>query len=341
MNVLYQINYLTGLGADRWISSGYRDAFEDMGHTFSFLTFADDLGARIAETKADLLIIGVSRVGGKHAAALERARANGTKVFVWTDSMVKEDAALMDAILHHDIADLYFGETEADWMKEFMDATGRRYVTVANAANKKLHFPAPPSPKYACDVAYLGANLPLKKTAFERLLFPLRKKYRVRVYGPGWTLTDDVLRALAGAARKLRLMGVNDLLSKMRITVPVAEENLLYSSAKISLNIHEAREGRTAHHVILNERTFKIPACGGLEICDYNPALRRYFAEDEMLMGENDADWHAKIDYCLRHEAERKAMREKGTARAFRDHTYHNRAAQLIALYKETGGAKA
>lgn len=131
-------------------------------------------------------------------------------------------------------------------------------------------------------------------------------------------------------------MKFNDMLSRARITLPPEDENKFYSSAKISLNIHEARVGTSVNHVILNERTFKIPACGGFELCDYLPkdVLRRYFAEDEMAMAENDDDWFKKIEYYMEHETERKEMQQRGTARAIKDHTYHNRVEQIIKLTK-------
>ena len=47
MKILHQINFTSGLGADRWIVTGYKDAFEELGHEFFFLTFQDDLTQKI------------------------------------------------------------------------------------------------------------------------------------------------------------------------------------------------------------------------------------------------------------------------------------------------------
>jgi len=125
----------------------------------------------------------------------------------------------------------------------------------------------------------------------------------------------------------------SDFLNRFRITIPEEEERLLYSSAKICLNAHERETDLSQPHYILNQRTFKIPACGGFEICDWVPALRKYFVEDELVMAQDPSDWFKKIEYYLSHEDERKRIQKKGTERALREHTYHNRVQQIIDLY--------
>jgi len=329
MKVLWQINYETGLGADRWIVSGYKAAFEDLGHAFFFWQSHEDLDERLREVKPDILVISQRSIRYKVLPVLKTARADGTKVFIWVDSLFYQEPEAADILTHDDPGDVYHGETEEPWMERFRKETGKRYTVTPNAANHRLHFPTKPVKKYECDIAFLGANLPSKQEAFKTLLFPLVKRHRVRIYGPGWTFSDHVLRSLAGICRKAGWMKGNDWLSRKRISVPPEEENQLYSSAKVAINFHERGETLKTH-VILNERTFKIPACGGFEICDFVPPLRKYFTEDEMVMAEDDGDWFEKIDYYLHHENERKKIQAAGTARARRDHTYLNRAEQML-----------
>ena len=44
-------------------------------------------------------------------------------------------------------------------------------------------------------------------------------------------------------------------------------------------------------------------------------------------------EWFRKIDYYLTHDDERTRIQAKGTARALREHTYHNRVTTLLGLY--------
>ena len=91
------------------------------------------------------------------------------------------------------------------------------------------------------------------------------------------------------------------------------------------MNFHEREPDGSQPHHILNQRTFKIPACGGFEICDNVTALRRYFTENEMVTaGINAKDWRKKIDYYLENEEERIMIQRAGTRRALKNHTYHN-----------------
>ena len=74
-------------------------------------------------------------------------------------------------------------------------------------------------------------------------------------------------------------------------------------------------------------------ARGGFGICDFVPpeiALRRYFTADEMVYAKDEKDWFDKIDYYLKHDAEREEIKKKGTARALRDHMYTNRVKDIL-----------
>src|SRR5207248_8747832 len=59
---------------------------------------------------------------------------------------------------------------------------------------------------------------------------------------------------------------------------------LYYSSAKICLNFHEREPDGSQPHYIVNQRTFKIPACGGFQMCDEVPAIRKYFSDSEIVL---------------------------------------------------------
>lgn len=335
MKILNEIHYIGGVGADYWIGSGFKDAFEEYGHEFFWFT-PKELEKRIAEVRPDIVMTSQSMLKDVNAPVFERARRQGTKIVLRVDAYFDSDPEVAKNLAGRDFADIYYGEVEDPHMDRFRAVTRKPYVIIPNAAHHRYHKPSPPVKKYECDIVFMGANLPLKRDIFKKILFPLRKKYRVRLYGPGWTLKDGVLRSIVGASRLIGAKPLTAWIGKQRIQVPREEESSLYSSAKICVNIHERTEA-IKEHVILNERTFKVPACGGFELCDYVPPLRRYFAEDEVVMADEKNgswvdDWFRKIDYYMSHPEERAAIRKRGTARALKEHTYLNRVQSLLRL---------
>lgn len=245
------------------------------------------------------------------------------------------DRRLADILKHEDIADLYFGERESEQMAQFEVETGKKYHVIANAANPALHFPAKPTAKYQYDVVYLGANLKHKRWFAENVLRPLKAEYRIGLFGPGWSARDGVLHAISKVSQVAGLRRIAKCVDRHRISIPPGEESLLYSSAKISLNFHEREPDGSQPHYIVNQRTFKIPACGGFQICDYVPAIRKYFADDEVvLVSLNATELHDKIEYYLVHDDERQEIQAKGTKRALQEHLSTNRVRQVLELLK-------
>jgi spore maturation protein CgeB len=274
----------------------------------------------------------------KDVPTLKEMRKNGTRVALWVHwplvtHLLEKLKAAEPYLLSDDIADVYFGEREREGMGDFEQQTGKRYHVIPNAANSILHFPVTPVGRFAFDIVFLGAKLPLKAWLFDNVFPPLRKRYKVGIFGPYWTLKDNALRTAAKLSSCVGFEYGTKLFNDLRITIPDDQEGQLYSSAKICLNFHERELDGSQPHYIVNQRTFKIPACGGFEICDHVPAIRTYFTEDELVMARIDKDeWLDKIEYFLVHEEERRAIQREGTERALRDHTYHNRAGQLLRL---------
>lgn len=336
LTILYHILNPSGTGADRWIYEGWRDAFVDLGYQFSELTAFDDFSEKVRKTSPDIFMTAMNLVSKDHLPVLDEFRSNGGKVFMWAHwPAVPSCSEIGDYMKINDVADVYFGEREPEGMGNFEDVVGKPYHVLPNAANKKLHFPASPVAKYQYDIVYLGSRLPMKKWFFDEVLIPLTKKYNVGIFGPNWTIKDNILRFATKIFRTVNFKFAVDLLNEKRIFIPAEEENQLYSSSKICLNFHEREVDGSQPHYILNQRTFKIPACGGFQICDEIPALRRYFNDDELVTATYDAkDWFDKIDYYLKHDKERVNIQKKGSERALKEHTYHNRVAQIIELYR-------
>ena len=333
MRILYHIDYLKGLGADRWIYEGYKHAFEDKGHEVFPLTENDDIEEVLKNINPNIFIAHQSQINSKNFKIFNDAKKRGVKIFQQVDFLVFNDPEKLEFV-KKGIGDFYWDEADEERMEKlgFSRITGHKFFEIPNAANVKYNFPAQPVEKYKCDIVFLGAYMSEKKEGFKRMLYPLMKKYDVRLYGPGWTLRDNFLRGIGKIARKFGAVAIADFVNIKRVTILQEDENKLYASAKICINFHvRGRDG--VDYALVNERAFKIPASGGFEISDYIPSLRRYFTEDEVVMAENEKDWFDKIDFFLKNDQERLRIQKKGTERALKDHLYHNRVDKIVSMY--------
>lgn len=307
-----------------------------LGHEFTALTNDDDLGACLRQVRPDLFMSQINVLDIANAEVRREvlaARKSGTKVMLqitwpWAPTFPKERETVLR---HEDIADIYFGENEPEQMIRFERETGKKYCHVPNAANPKVHYPGAVDPRLQYDVVYLGANLRKKRWFAENVLPAVRKRWKLGVFGPGWSIRDNTLRAVSKGLRGVGLYSLAGRIDRLRISISEEQERDLYSSAKICLNFHEREDDGSQPHYIVNQRTFKIAACGGFQLCDAVPAIRKYFAEDELITaGLDPAEWMAKIEYYLSHEAERQAIQRKGTSRALADHMSTNRVGLVL-----------
>ncbi len=326
MRILYHILYPSGLGDDRFTYEGYKEAFEDSGHEvfplkekMDFQTMLTSLAPDIFIEEGGLLMQDMST----KIEVLRNFRRRGGRVVLHGAISSK----LSIVVAREDIVDVYFSET--DPTIEFEDFPIELFRKMHwLAASRRIHGGAKPIPRYGCDVIYIGANLPKKQEAFEELLLPLREKYRTKIFGFGWDFVDrSILRPLAKAERVIPGSGFISMLRIMR-QVPIDMEGSAYASAKISINFHEKQPGADIRTI--NARTFKIPASGGFELCDYVPQVREFFEDDEVVMPHNKEAWFEQIDYYVRHDAEREKIRAKGRERALREHTYHHRVSEIL-----------
>jgi len=339
LKILYHIPYPTGTGADRWIYNGWRDAFVDLGHDFHELTAFDDLLQTAKKTKPDIFITWINLVNfEKESKNLVHLREKGVKIFMgiwWPMPPSLKDAE--EHLLRYPLVDIYFGEREPEGMYDFEERFKAKYHVIPNAANRKHHFPGEHKEKYAYDIVYLGGKLPKKKWFFDNVLTPLRKKYKVGVFGPYWTFKDNFYRLLVKIFKKIHFRAGVNFFNKIRIQIPDDEENNLYTSAKICLNYHEREPDGSQPHYIINQRAFKIPACGGFQLCDKTPAMQNYFSNDEVATASatEAQEWLKLIDYYITNAKEREIIRQNGINRAIANHTYHNRVEQVIHLYSK------
>jgi spore maturation protein CgeB len=344
MKILYTINNPHGIGADRWLYEGYRDAFQQEGHECFALTEFDDFELKVREIKPDIFLLDFACLEKAYAkrplfpAFFSEIKNQGTKIFITADVGIDTEVSQKDRIALFRKFSEFFDVGRSHFAPEifspFQDILGKKVYFIPQAANTAYHFPETPSKKFACDIAFVGSYYCEKKQQFNELLLPLRRKYDVRIYGTGWTVKDRILRLGSGIARKLRLEGLTKIINKNRLSISVDDERRLYASAKIWVNIHEYyKDGMVKG--FSNEREFIVPSCGGFQISDYIPGLERYFKlGEEIVVIRSKKEWFEAIDYYLTHEQERKAIQARGTARVLRDHTYSHRVRQLLDIYQ-------
>jgi spore maturation protein CgeB len=86
----------------------------------------------------------------------------------------------------------------------------------------------------------------------------------------------------------------------------------------------------------INFRTFETLGCKTLLITNHTPGLEKLFTIGEnIVVYENEKDLIDKINFYLNNDKEREEMVHKGYEHVKNNHTYYNRAEQLINIIKE------
>jgi spore maturation protein CgeB len=345
MNIAYHMPSLETVSAQRTIYYGYKHAFEDLGHQFFTYSSGDDLKEFLEITQIDIFITSSHFYYQKYLdfKLLNEYRNKGmvlcTKIDFWKSPFsrsrineaksLKDDPKTVQLIKNRDLGDVFFHVVEQsdERMEGFERETGNKFYTVPLAADK-LSLTYEFSTDFISDISYIGTNLPSKRRFFQECVFPLRTKYDLRLYGQDWTFRDRMM----GWIQKFgQYYNIAHLSSIRKPSLQISDESNIYSSSRICINVHEDYQRKFGGDC--NERTFKIPICGGFEITDDVACIRKYFkAGEEIIIAENRKDWFEKIDFYMNNPDERVPIIEAGRNRVLTEHTYHNRAEQLINI---------
>lgn len=347
LKILYHIPFSNTIYAGRTIYHGYKNAFIDMGHEFRTWTALDDVEEVLDLYEPDILMSGFGTYSLKYIdlPRVKKHKDRGMKVFVsapfWKSPLSKlrinENPSLCENAEHIDIikqgyGDVYYNVCEQgdERMEGFEETLGYKHHTIPLAADKTMIYPEF-NQRFKADISFLGTNLPEKRPFFMERVYPLAKEYDLKLYGQDWTTKDKLI----GYTQKFgQYFNIPGLRSVQKPKIQLEEERQIYSSATISLNIHEEYQRRFGKDC--NERTFKIPLCDGFEIVDDVECIRKYFKEgEEMVIAKDKDDWYDKIRFYMNKPEERKKIANAGKKRVLESHTYHNRVDTLIELYKE------
>ena len=338
MKVLYTLPSLQTVYAARFVYEGLKNAFIDLGHKFRAYTSDDNLKEILATYQPDVFFYSLNFYHLKfiNLNLLKKYRKKGLIVFCqirawqYLDYVggLKYDKKQVDLIKRGLAGDIFWHCFEQDepLMEGFTKETGYKFKTIHQAADKIIYY-HDYDKNLVCDLAYVGSFLPAKSQFMKKNVLPLKDKYDLRIYGSDWTFWSRCL----GKVQKFGQYFNIDFLKRMRkIHLSLNGERKLYSSAKICLNVHEEQVKK--YDCEINERTFKIMACGGFELCDNVKLLQKFFTEKELVIAEDSKDWFEKIDYYLKHPKERKIIAEAGRKKVLAEHTYHNRVRQIIDI---------
>lgn len=343
LTVIYHIPSLRMVNAGRTIYAGYKNAFEDMGHDFFPFTAEDDQEELFNRVQPDLFMTSLTPYCLRYLDldVLEQWKKRGMKVSVvipfWKSPLsslrinetpsISENKQYRDLIKSGKFGDMYHNICEQGdpRMEGFEEVTGYKHHTLLLAADKTLHFPEYSS-QFKADISYVGTYLPEKRAFMRDAVFPLSRQYDLKLYGQDWTWFDRIV----GFVQKVgQYFNIPILRSLREPKLALEDERRIYASSIISLNIHEEYQRRFGGDC--NERTFKIPACGGFEISDDVACIRKYFEEGvEIVIAKDKEDWFQKIEYYMKNPEKRLPIIEAGRRRVMSEHTYHNRVKQII-----------
>lgn len=204
------------------------------------------------------------------------------------------------------------------WCREQYLALGARaYFSMYNGLDPETHYPVQPDPSLACDVAFLGNRLPDRESRVEELFLhaaELAPESRFLLGGEGWS--DKPM------PRNVRYIG----------HVPTAEHNRVNCSAGMVMNINRASMAQSGFSP--PTRVFEVAGAGTCLLCDDWPGIDDCFEPGKEILVVRTAQdvVNALATYDA---ADRRRIGDAFHARALRDHTYAQRAAQADEAFRQ------
>jgi len=209
------------------------------------------------------------------------------------------------------------------WCREQYLALGARaYFSMYNGLDPETHHPVQPDPSLACDVAFLGNRLPDREARVEELFLhaaELAPESRFLLGGEGWS--DKPMPG------NVRYIG----------HVPTAEHNRVNCSAGMVMNINRASMAQSGFSP--PTRVFEVAGAGTCLLCDDWPGIDDCFEPGKEILVVRTAQdvVNALATYDA---ADRRRIGDAFHARALRDHTYAQRAAQADEAFRQCIAAR-
>jgi spore maturation protein CgeB len=200
----------------------------------------------------------------------------------------------------------------------YLEFGARAYYNIYNGLDPETHHPVEPDPAFKCDVAFLGNRLPDREVRVDELFLRAAEMASEKSFllgGEGWG--DKPL------PRNVRWIG----------HVPTGEHNRVNCSAGMVMNINRASMASSGFSP--PTRVFEVAGAGACMLCDDWPGIDDCFEPEKEIVVVRDAE--GVVDALrLYDDMARKRIGSAFHARALRDHTYAQRAAQAEEAFVES-----
>ncbi|MCP8938933.1 glycosyltransferase [Alsobacter sp. SYSU M60028] len=303
-----------------------RDVFELPGGGLRLYGTWDEARREAARELADADVAMVTSFcpHGVEATALMLDAGRPLRVFYDLDTPVTlaliEGGREVSAIGPRGLADFdlvlsYTGGRALDALRDRLGA--RRVAPLYGHVDPALYRPAPPEPRYAADLSYIGTYAEDRQPALERLFVePARRRPASRFvlagaqYPPDFPWTDNIF-----FVRHL----------------PPAEHPAFYASSRMTLNV--TRAAMAAMGWCPSGRLFEAAACGACVLSDAWEGLDAFFEPGrEILIADTTDDALAALD---RPPEELARIGRAARERALAEHASPRRARQLVTLLED------
>lgn len=288
---------------------GPQSLFKEVGRRGKEALLNQELLNAIKEFRPDLFFVikGVAIDAG----VISEARKQGTVTACWwVDDPVDFERSMRRAPLY----DFYF--TNCHRMVGAYCQHGVNAFYLAGACDPDLHrrvaFAKGELARLESDLCFIGTHHPLR----ERILLRLAD-LDLKIWGPGWTKRLDRASPLRRAVQGEGIFW--DEMVKA------------YNAARLGLNLHS---WFGLWDFGLNLRIFEIAGCGTAQLTDWKEEVSLHFREGEVECYRTADELVEKVRYYLDHPEEREELGKRGQERAYRDHIFACRVAELLAVMK-------
>lgn len=284
------------------------------------------LRAAAAEAGAADVVVKASGVGFEDdlllAELLRFARPHALKVF-WDVDAPATLAELRTDPDHPtrralDVLDLVLTYGGGDPVVDaYTELGARACVPIYNALDPETHHPAPPDPRFAADLGFLGNRLPDREARVDAFFLHAARRCagaRFLLGGSGWDATS--------LPDNVRYVG----------HVPTRDHNAFNVTPRAVLNVN--RESMADIGFSPPTRVFEAAGAGACLVTDAWPGVELFLTPGEEVLVARDGDDVVEAIAELTPERAR-TIGARARQRVLDEHTYDRRARQVDALLRE------